>query len=850
MRKREQLIKVDLPELLAFEILGPPPPERVTDFAPTSARLAVKAPSGMVARAIQNQHTFSCLTEARCEPFLFEETSYEFITEILDKGSQQKQFSILSRGRQIPYPSRRVGRSNVYTCQVNFGSQIGFVDLQFCLDDHPILGLGLEVFPSKLDYRQDLWQIRADLEHEVRDLAFSIGRITYHRTRRRRDVRAREVEWLENIRQLFGELEKAFNRIQIAPRYSVYVDERIQKANRPSRAGASVRRFIRSHLSDCVPTTRGHFRAHGREWRIRLLPSERKRLTYDTPENRYVKWALITLQRLVRKSLERFRSQRFKPTSNLQQWISLLQKYEQRLKLKSDALFLKECGEDLLMPPQSLALHMAPGYREFFTCFLDLLSGLKVSGGPFELSEKDLAILYEMWCFIKLGNILNRRFAIEAVPDWLKVGRNGIGVAIQKGRSSALSLTSTKGETIRLLYNPVEKTPTGTRYPDNFLEIRKMGSSAGFHYIFDAKYRLCDDPDYIRTHGAPGPPEDAINKMHAYRDQIVYDKYKPIGQHVRDSFLWDQGNRRYVQKSIAAFVLFPYAGEDVTQNTFFQSIEKVGIGGVPFLPGRTKEVEHLLEQLVDASSESEEDRAVGLYSADERKRIVWSHQYGLVGIVRHPQQLDYIMRHRIYHMPYVRIRGARLRADFVLLFQSKTKFGVDAGIHLWAKIRSFQVGPRAEISPVPTWPGRSDDLYAWFRLGEVQRLSKPLTPPEKGHPAYFRITTRLALEEAKTIEELSLIREPERRFYHELLRAGFYVQVREDIKTKRPTYDISDLTIIFRISLESRGTVRVYFDPKQAAFLSGTQRLFGFEDLMFDAGRCINIVRELCTGKA
>jgi hypothetical protein len=757
---------------------------------------------------------------------------------------------MLSRGRQLPDPSRRVGSSNVHTCHINFGSQIGLFDLELFFDDDLVLSLGLEVFPTKIDYRKDLWGIRADLEHEVRDLAFTVGSLTFHRSQRRRDVRAREVEWLENVRQLFSELEKAFSRIQMAPRYTVYVDERIQRANRPTRAGASVRSFIRSHASDCVPANEGHFRAHGKEWRIRMLPSERKRLTYDTPENRYVKWALLTILRLVRSTLKRFRGERFQLARNLEQWRSLLQKYEQLLRIKVDAAFLKECGEDLVSPPQSLALHMAPGYREFFTSFLDLLSGLRVSGGPFELSEKDLAVLYEMWCFIKLGNILSRRYGLATAPDWLKVGRSGIGVAIQKGKTSVLSLTSTEGEAIRLFYNPVEKTPTGARQPDNLLVIRKSGSSTGYHYIFDAKYRLSDDPRYVKVHGAPGPPEDAINKMHAYRDQIVSDRYQQIYQPVRDSFLWDQGRRRYLQKCISAFVLFPYAGEDAVKNAFYQSIDKVGVGGVPLLPGRTREVESLLKKLVYSSSESEEDRAVALDSTDERKRIVWSHQYGLVAIARHPEQLDYIIRHRIYHMPYVRLRGARLRADFVLFFQSKTKFGVDAGIRLWAKIRSFQVGAREEISPVPTWLGSSDDLYAWFRLGEVQRLSKPLTPPEKGYPAYFRITTRLALEEAKTIEELSLIREPERRFYHELLRAGFYVQVREDIKTKRPTYDISDLTIIFRISLESRGNVRVYFDPKQAAFLSGTQRLFGFEDLMFDAGRCINIVRELCTGKA
>jgi hypothetical protein len=54
-KKRQQLLKVDLPDFLAIEILGPSPPERVSRYAPTSARLTVKAPADMEAQATQNQ---------------------------------------------------------------------------------------------------------------------------------------------------------------------------------------------------------------------------------------------------------------------------------------------------------------------------------------------------------------------------------------------------------------------------------------------------------------------------------------------------------------------------------------------------------------------------------------------------------------------------------------------------------------------------------------------------------------------------------------------------------------------------------------------------------------------------
>ncbi len=67
--------------------------------------------------------------------------------------------------------------------------------------------------------------------------------------------------------------------------------------------------------------------------------------------------------------------------------------------------------------------------------------------------------------------------------------------------------------------------------------------------------------------------------MHAYRDQIVANLTSPLDSLDYSSLLWDQGKRRYVQKNVAAFVLYPYA-EDASENRFTRSIDKVGIGGL------------------------------------------------------------------------------------------------------------------------------------------------------------------------------------------------------------------------------------------------------------------------------
>ncbi|MBI5818664.1 MAG: DUF2357 domain-containing protein [Verrucomicrobia bacterium] len=839
MAARVRLLRVECPGRLTVEIVGP---QRTQRFAlPTGSRLFL---AGYPLEQIKLQTFEGALEykpgpEMKCPVFLFEETDYEFIVTLDDKELTPANIKLSAPGRRLPDELRQVANSNVLTCVLNVGSQAGYLDLDLAHDGQFLLKLGLEVFPSKIDYRKDLVDIRVDLEREVRELAHDIGRLTYHKASRRRGVQPGEVEWLENIRSLFDDLQKAFNRIRQAPRTKIDVDEQIRRADRPTRHGASVLRFVRSHAGQCVESAVGHFQVNEKTYRARVLPVERKILSYDTVENRFVKWAVALLLRRVRLSCKRLS----KPEGTTSDpWVSRLQRADRELRRDLDAGFLQEVNGSMSAPVQSLALHMAPGYREFFTTFLDILSGLEIHGGPFDLSEKELSTLYEMWCFIKLGSLLRRDCRMASTPNWLKVDRSGITVKLKKGVTSKLSLQSKQGEKIRLSYNPSESSPTGNWRPDNMLEIRKGGNKRGFHYVFDAKYRLADDADYVAVHKAPGPPEDTINRMHAYRDQIVYDIMNADHDAGEERTVWDVGQRLYAQKTVSAFVLYPYSGADAEKNQFYGSINKVGIGGLPFLPGNTDLVNNLLKQILDRTDETEEDIAVQLRSVEERRKIMRSLQYGMLAIVPTKEQLDYILKHQIYHMPYAELQGVRLRADFIVFFQSKKAFGKESGIHYWAPVKNFRVGMRNQIKPAPPGPGRHGGLYAWFELRKAQTLERPIPANPSGHPQFFRVTTRLALDEARTMEELSLVREPERRLYRELLAAGYKVAIKE-VRAGKPTYDIADLNLSFEIYGQKKRMIRIRFDSRRSAFISEGQESFRFDDLMFDPAACLGRLR-------
>jgi hypothetical protein len=68
--------------------------------------------------------------------------------------------------------------------------------------------------------------------------------------------------------------------------------------------------------------------------------------------------------------------------------------------------------------------------------------------------------------------------------------------------------------------------------------------------------------------------------------------------------------------------------------------------------------------------------------------------------------------------------------------------------------------------------------------------------------------TRLAFDEVRTLDELSLVREPERRLHRELVAAGLRVLLREDRQSGQSAYDIAGLRLRFDVSDANGQNVR------------------------------------------
>jgi hypothetical protein len=838
MKPEVELLTLKLPGAVDFSISGPAPREQrgaSPSLACTSLLHAGK--SEAIDLRVLSEPGHSARTVAT-PPFLFEQTQYQFNLAIHLADTPRPR--LLLHGQDQLAGKKKIGEHQAYSVPINFQSEVGYTDIELWLGPQRFFTLRLEVFPTKLDYRTDLLELRADLQMEVRALVFELCGRTFQTLHRAPGQRPKDIEWLTILRTEFKKLTRALEIITRSPLERVQVTHLMDRSLRPVRPSTQIREYLRKNGNKCVQAPIGHFIAKGRSWLSPQVPRATKHLTPDTPENRFVASAVGQM----RARLRRLQSQLagVQNRSRFALWSAFLEESDRTLHRFQTQTLLSSVTSHHVHAVPTLALHLTPGYREFFSSYLALESVLEVGGGPLELPEKDLATLYELWCFVALAGILRRELGLKPRPPaWLRVTQRRVALELVQGRTSVLSMEKDGEECLRVVYNREDPTPTGNCRPDNTLEIFKHGDNRRFRYVFDAKYRLQDDSDYLLIYKAPGPPPDAVHRMHAYRDQIVAEQTTdPRTRSVEDT-VWDLGYRQWVQQTIGAFVLYPYAGADADQNRFVHAIGKVGVGGVPFLPSRQVEVTNLLKRIIQMSAEQVEDTAVELSTGEERQRIEWAHEYGLIAIVPTQEQLDYILQSGIYHTPYGQHRkwGLRLRADFILLLLSESKFPGQSGVAYQAEIQSVHFGARNEIIPAPPASQRGttgSDNYIWFRIAPPRAISPAL--PYAGAPPRFAFTTRLALNEASSVSELLLIREPERRFYRECLNAGFRVAVYDESIGGDQVFDIGQLKLRFSVSKNELPAVQVRFNPWTARF-AGPTSSFTWTELMFRPEDCL-----------
>ena len=241
-------------------------------------------------------------------------------------------------------------------------------------------------------------------------------------------------------------------------------------------------------------------------------------------------------------------------------------------------------------------MKQAAGYRDVYEYWIILQCGYDLQEGVMQLEVKEISELYEIWCFIKVKNIVQHilRKKASAHVEGSKVEGELVKSLIQGSKSEVVFIDNDHPEIqlASVMYNAttddeehlndesdvsdntdIAETTSKTteQRPDIVLRLSKTEDSMQYTYLFDAKYRIRDTT--IPTKGGVDvPPVDAINQLHRYRDAIYYTHSK------------DEKLKREV---IGGYVLYPgnLDKEQFTGSYYQRSIDEVNIGAFPLKPG-------------------------------------------------------------------------------------------------------------------------------------------------------------------------------------------------------------------------------------------------------------------------
>ncbi len=802
---------------------------------------------------VHSVHVFSPITGelmswergASVMPCFYEQQTYEWIYERNDSTTMPIQFYHVN-----PHLREAVTwkGSRILSGLLNFRNEVGFSELELRSGGQRLLSVELEIFPSKLDYRQDYVRLLQEVNTQIYNLSFDFLKRTYQSASIRETEHQSLTEFFSIITYLFDHMERAMERITRQPHHRMERNTEVRKAGlarRPSRKnsnylahhpqyleklqrqeqntgrGSTARpssayphngmehrqtSLDRQHFADQLstdgyrgkeipvserskrqrnesshqhpaPSLRGTIPIAGEAYRPTRLLDTVKRLSYDTAENRFLRWMLERilgrLEQLQQQYEQLSSPSNYRSRSYDEQFSATVKQMIRRLERMLGAEWLRELTPMRSMSI-SLVMQMAPGYREMYRYYLTLLKGLSIQSDVLRLSMKEISELYEYWCFLKLNELLARKYSLVK-QNVIQLNHAGLFVTLDRGQRSRMEYRHPRtGEIFVLYYNSAPdraSSPTLAQRPDNILSLRKLdaGQTKTYNFIFDAKYRLHVaelGSAYHAKYKQPGPQEEDINTMHRYRDAMV---------HRRDDAPGDD-RERYERTMYGAYVLFPYGDEErYREHHFYKSIERINVGALPFLPNATSLVEQFLDELIADSPEKAYERATVPQRTDEYYADQQQPRNMIIGSVRGPEQIEMALTHHFYHVPLRNVSDVQIvtQLEYVAMYQSKRKFGAEGqeGIRYYGRIASWQIMRRGDIAELTPDMRKQDQLYVKLNVEQWQERTPAIIPGGQGIYTLL-YTSKYIFDRADELAELRLETEEQLQQWREKRRQG------------------------------------------------------------------------------
>ncbi len=512
-------------------------------------------------------------------------------------------------------------RGHILAGFLNYGNEIGKSELNIIYETTTgtkRFTFCYEVLSTKLNYHEHWKKIIEDIEQEYKMLSLDFLKRTFHGFTPDESGETPELIWWNVFKGEQTKFIKACRNIIERPRHRLHGYEVYLRADKLKRVPASIENELAEHRKEPA----------------RLYRVEEQIQSNDTQENRFLKYALGQITEKydnLKRRIENLDSTAKTMKMEMQDMLDTLKH------LKRNPFF-RTVGAFKGLNQESLILQRATGYSQVYRTWNLLRRAYSLNDGVYRLHTKDIATLYEIWCFIEVSHIVKEQLGLSSddVEHRNRMEMNGAFTwELGKGEHSRILFRKDGVELAELVYNPkhTEKdnvhgignlyVPTVPQKPDIVLQLTKDDVQKGMKmtYLFDAKYRIDSRVNNVDT-----PPDDAINQMHRYRDAIYYKEY---------------GKEILKKEVIGGYILFPGAGEktDVEVAKFYNTIKDVNIGAFPLRP-KDEQNRVLLENFIKELIETRAARTISKV-IPQKGAIIEVGDRVLIGIVKPSPRKDY-----------------------------------------------------------------------------------------------------------------------------------------------------------------------------------------------------------------
>lgn len=538
---------------------------------------------GSVKRTLDADHEIDIEQGVPAPATFFDNADYPIWIEFKDYVKDAQFGSILQKDND-----RFSFRRHILAGFINYKNEIGRSEIQIIYKvdkETRTFRFGFEVLSTKLDYHEHWRTIVEDIEREYRMLSLDYMRRTFHGFSPDQNGEHPDIVWWSVFEGEQQKFIKACKSIIDRPRHRLHGEEVYLRADKLKQTPHNIENRLAEHRKEPAY----------------LYRVEQHILSNDTQENRFLKFALHQISKRyedLRQHIEAVK------TASGTMKAAMLATSETLKRLQHHPFF-RTIGRFKRISQESMVLQKAMGYSQVYRTWNLLRRAYSLNDGLYRLQTKDIATLYEIWCFIEVSHIVKAQLHLddEDVEHRNRMEMNGIfSWELGKGEHSRILFRKDGVELAELVYNPKNAdkendnvgmkdlvVPTVPQKPDIVLQLTKNDLQQGMKmtYLFDAKYRI-DGKDK----GVDVPPKDAINQMHRYRDAIYYKDYDA---------------NALKKEVIGGYILFPGDGEpnDVAVSKFYKTIKEVNIGAFPLRPKdveNRKLLENFIEKLIHTKS--------------------------------------------------------------------------------------------------------------------------------------------------------------------------------------------------------------------------------------------------------